>query len=49
MQALAERHDCPIELLKITAVGSTGIEETGKRLANVAESLNLPFLFKPVE
>ncbi|XP_062145222.1 DELLA protein RGL2-like [Alnus glutinosa] len=48
MQALAERRDCPIELLKITAVGSTGIEETGKRLANVAESLNLPFSFKPV-
>ncbi|XP_062145115.1 DELLA protein RGL1-like [Alnus glutinosa] len=51
MQALAERQqDCrhPIELLKITAVGSTAIEETGKRLTAVAESLDLPFSFKAV-
>ena len=51
MQALAERQNCPIELLKITAVESTGnqsIDETGKRLASVAKSLNLPFSFKSV-
>lgn len=51
MQALAERQECPIELLKITAVGSTSkekIEEAGKRLVSVAESLNLPFSFKSV-
>ncbi|XP_041018329.1 DELLA protein RGL1-like [Juglans microcarpa x Juglans regia] len=53
MQALAERRDFPIELLKITAIGlgsicNESIEKTGKRLAIVAESLNLPFTFKSV-
>lgn len=33
MQALADRHDSPIELLKIAAVGSKDIEEIGTRLA----------------
>lgn len=50
MQALAGREECSTELLKITAVGIKACkhktEETGKRLASVAESLNLPFLFK---
>ncbi|KAG8370602.1 hypothetical protein BUALT_Bualt13G0000500 [Buddleja alternifolia] len=50
MQGLAESQ---IELLKITAVGTSDhqsryIEETGKRLLNFAESLNLPFSFKVV-
>nr|XP_016477658.1 PREDICTED: DELLA protein RGL1-like [Nicotiana tabacum]XP_033515218.1 DELLA protein RGL1-like [Nicotiana tomentosiformis] len=48
MQALAEQCDCPIELLKITAIGhqeKEKIEETGKRLQNFANSLNLPFSF----
>ncbi|KAE8009348.1 hypothetical protein FH972_005788 [Carpinus fangiana] len=42
LAALAERsRDCPIELFKLTAVGSSpSIEETGKKLASVAESLN---------
>ncbi|XP_024933634.3 DELLA protein RGL1-like [Ziziphus jujuba] len=51
MEALAARVECRIECLKITAVGYTGtkkIEETGKRLVSVAESLNLPFSFKAV-
>ncbi|KAF5462414.1 hypothetical protein F2P56_018420 [Juglans regia] len=51
MQALADRKDFPVELLKITAVGSTGnerIEETGKRLESVAQSMNLPFSFKSI-
>ncbi|XP_061350111.1 DELLA protein RGL1-like [Gastrolobium bilobum] len=52
MQALVERQDCAVELLKMTAIGlytcKTKIEETGKRLASFAESLNLPFLFKAV-
>lgn len=52
MQALAGRDECRIELLKITAVempaGKEKTEETGKRLASVAESLNLPFSFKSV-
>ncbi|KAF5455391.1 hypothetical protein F2P56_024970 [Juglans regia] len=48
MQALADRQDYPIELLKITAVGSTDIEEIGTRLASFAKSLNLPFSFKSV-
>ncbi|KAM1953596.1 hypothetical protein ACFX15_007916 [Malus domestica] len=51
MEVLAEREECPIELLTITAVGVTGkqkIEETGRRLASVAKALNVPFQFKAV-
>ncbi|XP_027936285.1 DELLA protein RGL1-like [Vigna unguiculata] len=51
MQALAERHERQVELLKITAIGLQGktrLEETGKRLVSFAESLNLPFLYKIV-
>ncbi|KAF8039712.1 hypothetical protein BT93_B2048 [Corymbia citriodora subsp. variegata] len=51
MQALAERKGVPVELLKITAVGSVGrekIEEAGKRLGSVAESMNIPFSFQVV-
>ncbi|KAI3853998.1 hypothetical protein MKW92_017521 [Papaver armeniacum] len=48
MQALASRHQWPIELLKITAVGTLRqpIEETGKRLEIFAESMNFPFKFE---
>ncbi|KAM5575959.1 DELLA protein RGL1-like [Rosa sericea] len=51
MEALAERDECPVELLTITAVGVRGkqsIKETGERLTSVAKSLNLPFQFKEV-
>ncbi|KAH0664639.1 hypothetical protein KY285_025845 [Solanum tuberosum] len=51
MQALSERRDCPIELLKVTAIGHQErekIEETGKRLQSFANSLNLPFSFDMV-
>ncbi|XP_062030675.1 DELLA protein RGL1-like [Rosa rugosa] len=51
MEALAEREECPVELLTITAVGVRGkqnIKETGERLTSVALSLNLPFQFKEV-
>lgn len=50
MQGLASRNDCPVELLKITAVGTSKIwlEKTGKTLSSFAESLKLPFLFKTV-
>ncbi|KAL7210586.1 hypothetical protein ACSBR1_032028 [Camellia fascicularis] len=51
MQALAVRHECPVELLKITAVATTSepaVEETGKRLLSFADTINLPFLFKAV-
>ncbi|PRQ21606.1 putative transcription factor GRAS family [Rosa chinensis] len=51
MEALAEREECPVELLTITAVGVRGkqnIKETGERLTSVAMSLNLPFQFKEV-
>ncbi|KAG6667990.1 hypothetical protein CIPAW_01G139300 [Carya illinoinensis] len=51
MQALATRCECPLELLKITAVGTTSkhlLMETGKRLASFAQSLNLPFSFNVV-
>ncbi|CAN4112799.1 unnamed protein product [Withania somnifera] len=48
IQALAEKGDSPIELLKITAVGSTqkeNFELTGNTLHNFAKSLGLPFSF----
>lgn len=51
MQALAVREECPLELLKITAVGTTSkskIEDTGKRLLSFAQSMGLPFSFKIV-
>ncbi|KAK7392233.1 hypothetical protein VNO78_20664 [Psophocarpus tetragonolobus] len=51
MQALAERHEYQVQLLKITAIGIQGktkVQETGKRLVSFAESLNLPFLYKVV-
>ncbi|KAL5712160.1 hypothetical protein ACHQM5_014359 [Ranunculus cassubicifolius] len=51
MQALAVRHDCPLEMLKVTAVGTKGqheMQETGKRLTSFAESMDIPFLFKLV-
>ncbi|KAG8370512.1 hypothetical protein BUALT_Bualt14G0124600 [Buddleja alternifolia] len=48
MHALANRKDCPIEQLKITAVCTPkdDIEECGKLLSSFAESMNLPFIFK---
>lgn len=51
MQALASCYDRQIELLKITAVGTSSkhlIDETGKRLVNFAQSMSLPFTFKSV-
>ncbi|KAG6700015.1 hypothetical protein I3842_08G090000 [Carya illinoinensis] len=51
MLDLADIKDFPIELLKIMTVGSTRnerIEETGKRLGSVTESMNLPFSFKSI-
>ncbi|CAA3032658.1 Hypothetical predicted protein [Olea europaea subsp. europaea] len=48
MQALAARCECPINHLKITAVGTKSkplIEETGRQLKSFAESLNLNFSF----
>ncbi|KAI9098954.1 hypothetical protein K1719_024721 [Acacia pycnantha] len=51
MQALVERHEKPLQPLKITAIGFRGrkeLEETGKRLANFSESLNLPVSFNAV-
>ncbi|KAL2345483.1 hypothetical protein Fmac_006768 [Flemingia macrophylla] len=52
MQALTERQDPTVKLLKITAIGldqcKTEIEETCKRLTSFAETLNLPFSYKTV-
>lgn len=51
MQALKVRHECPLESLKITAVGTSSqeiIKETGKRLSQFAETMGLPFSFKMV-
>ncbi|CAI9756318.1 unnamed protein product [Fraxinus pennsylvanica] len=50
MQGLASRKDNPVELLKITAVGTSKhkLETTGKWLSSFAESLNLPFSFRTV-
>ncbi|XP_050387238.1 DELLA protein GAI1-like [Argentina anserina] len=51
MQALASRYEQPIEMLKVTAVGSgtastQKLEDTGKRLAQFAKALHLPFSFR---
>ncbi|XP_065863801.1 DELLA protein RGL2-like [Euphorbia lathyris] len=51
MQALVEESGCPLELLKITAIGTSMkdlIEDTGKRLTSFAQSINLPFSFNIV-
>ncbi|WJX23414.1 hypothetical protein P8452_12620 [Trifolium repens] len=55
MQALQSRNECPVELLKITAIvtGNTDtsklvVEDTGKRLKDFAQSMNIPFLFEIV-
>ncbi|PIA61088.1 hypothetical protein AQUCO_00300539v1 [Aquilegia coerulea] len=52
MHALASRGECPVELFKITAIGTIAsqqkIEETGRRLSGFAESINIPFSFKIV-
>ncbi|XP_058723564.1 DELLA protein RGL2-like [Vicia villosa] len=52
IQALQSRNECPLELLKITAIASGNIdttkqiaEETCKRLKDFAQSLNIPFSF----
>lgn len=51
MQALAVRNECPLEILKITAVGMKSkemIEDTGRRLLSFANTMNLNFSFKIV-
>ncbi|OMO82118.1 Transcription factor GRAS [Corchorus olitorius] len=52
LQALAEREQRRVELLKITAVEFSGnrklAAEAGKRLESVAASLNLPFSFNVI-
>ncbi|PWA53471.1 hypothetical protein CTI12_AA444950 [Artemisia annua] len=51
MQALVSQANCPIEHLKITAVGvnfKQEIEQTGDRLKSFAESMNLSFTFNAV-
>ncbi|WMV09754.1 hypothetical protein MTR67_003139 [Solanum verrucosum] len=51
MQALANRGDYPLELLKITAIGTSKqvVDETGKRLSSfAAENMKFPFFFKAV-
>ncbi|KAI3706875.1 hypothetical protein L6452_24909 [Arctium lappa] len=53
MQALSSQADCPIEHLKVTAIGTNynfkqNIEQTGERLKSFAESLNLSFTFNVV-
>ncbi|KAG8372883.1 hypothetical protein BUALT_Bualt12G0113500 [Buddleja alternifolia] len=48
MQALAGRHENPIQRLKITAVGmksKASMEEAGRRLMAFSKSLNLNFCF----
>ncbi|CAI9103299.1 OLC1v1001755C1 [Oldenlandia corymbosa var. corymbosa] len=50
MLVLAVRYECPLELLKITAVGinKNGMEKAGKWLSSFADSINLPFSFKMI-
>ncbi|KAL8105423.1 hypothetical protein AgCh_029288 [Apium graveolens] len=48
IQDLASRHVCPVEHLRITAVGTKSnalLAETGNRLADFAKSMNLSFSF----
>ncbi|KDP28976.1 hypothetical protein JCGZ_19527 [Jatropha curcas] len=52
MQALVSRGECPLQLLKITAIATTSayfIKKTGKMLTSFAETMNLPFSFNIVE
>ncbi|XP_010064981.3 DELLA protein RGL1 [Eucalyptus grandis] len=49
MQALMNRRECSLELLKITAIGTCSqqaIEDTGKRLETFARLFHVPFSFK---
>ncbi|KAF8040476.1 hypothetical protein BT93_B2642 [Corymbia citriodora subsp. variegata] len=49
MQALVARRECPLELLKITAIATCSqqvIEDTGKRLETFARLFDVPFSFK---
>ncbi|XP_024986480.1 DELLA protein RGL1-like [Cynara cardunculus var. scolymus] len=53
MQALSSQANCPIEHLKVTAIGTNlnfrqNIEQTGERLKSFAESVNLSFSFNVV-
>ncbi|KAK6937280.1 Transcription factor GRAS [Dillenia turbinata] len=51
MQALAERRDNSIQLLKITAIAISSeqkIGDTGKNLKSFSASLNLPFSFQQI-
>ncbi|KAL3505640.1 hypothetical protein ACH5RR_031022 [Cinchona calisaya] len=50
MQSFATRYKCPLELLKVTAVGTCKqmLEETGKWLSGFAETINLPFSYNIV-
>jgi len=55
MQALQLRTECPLELLKITAIATGNrctskliVEDTGKRLEDFAQSLNIPFSFNTI-
>ncbi|XP_027164750.1 scarecrow-like protein 3 [Coffea eugenioides] len=47
MQAFSVRFECPLEHLKITAVGASKqmMEDTGKWLSSFAETISLPFSF----
>ncbi|MED6184004.1 hypothetical protein PIB30_043130, partial [Stylosanthes scabra] len=52
MQALAERKECCVTSLRVSAIGTCSyknrIEDTGQRLRSFAESLNLPFSYMAV-
>lgn len=50
MRALADRTNCSLDLLKLTAVGTSSdrLEEVGQRLSSHADSMKLPFSFKVV-
>ncbi|XP_042056483.1 DELLA protein 1-like [Salvia splendens] len=48
MQALSNRKNCQLKQLKITAVCSPvyNVAESGKLLSSIAESMNIPLVFK---
>lgn len=50
LQALAHQSEYPLEMLKLTAIGSSkqNMEEIGKHLSSFAKTMGIPFQFKIV-
>lgn len=50
LQAMADQSEYPLEMLKLTAIGSSkqNMEDIGKHLSSFAETMGIPFQFKIV-